>query len=296
DVAQIRKDGLKVGMVLNEAKCELIGQPACTVPYPEMISFKHVVASHATLLGAPLSRSESQNECLQAKVASLQLVKSKLPLLRTHDALVILCNSLCLPVLQHILRASACAGHQALAGFDDILRQCLSQVLNVHMDDRAWLQASLPIKAGGIGIRRTVQVAPSAFLTSWSSTKTLVESILPQRLHTVLDQGLNFSLISWKNMGGFNAPVGEDSRQQSKWDMPLVEYDKDFLINSAADSRNKARLLAVMSTHSGDWLQAAPLTAAGLRMDDAVVRVAASLRLGTSICAAHICQCGSSID
>src|SRR6185436_8326588 len=96
-------------------------------------------------------------------------------------------------------------------------------------------------------------------------------------------------------MGGFNA-VGEDLRQQSKWDMPVVEYDKDFLINSTADSRNKARLLAVMSTHSGDWLHAAPLTAAGLRMDDAVVRVAASLWLGTLICAAHICQCGSSVD
>ena len=45
-------------------------------------------------------------------------------------------------------------------------------------DDRAWTQAALPVKLGGLGVRSAVEVAPSAYLASLHVTSTLVEAIL----------------------------------------------------------------------------------------------------------------------
>ena len=33
-------------------------------------------------------------------------------------------------------------------------------ILSTFLDDRAWLQASLPVKSGGLGIRSAVHLAP----------------------------------------------------------------------------------------------------------------------------------------
>ena len=56
------------------------------------------------------------------------------------------------------------------------------------------------------------------------------------------------------------------------------------------------RLLASRAPHSGDWLQAWPITACGLRLDDESIRVAVGLRLGSRLCAPHTCPCGAEVD
>ena len=60
-----------------------------------------------------------------------------------------------------------------------VLRSILSSVTNCPLvqDEKAWLQASLPVKLGGLGIRRAVQVAPSAYLSSTAATSNLVTAI-----------------------------------------------------------------------------------------------------------------------
>jgi len=60
-----------------------------------------------------------------------------------------------------------------------------------------------------------------------------------------------------------------------------------------ADATQKARYLASMALHSGDWLLALPITSCGLRLDDEAVRVAVGAtverrwmpRLATLLCA-----------
>ena len=47
---------------------------------------------------------------------------------------------------------------------------------------------------------------------------------------------------------------------------------------------------------SGDYLLSLPIAACGLRHSDDAVRVAVSMRLGCSICVAHTCKCGASVD
>ena len=57
-----------------------------------------------------------------------------------------------------------------------------------------------------------------------------------------------------------------------------------LILSRVPSDLDKARLLAAASPHSGDWLQAPPITAVGLRLSDEAARVAVTHRLG---CKAH---------
>ena len=76
----------------------------------------------------------------------------------------------------------------------------------------------------------------------------------------------------------------------------FVEIDKATVLSSAVDNHDRARLLAAMAPHSGDWLHALPISSCGLQLDDEAVRVAVGLRLGTNLCQPHQCPCGALVD
>jgi hypothetical protein len=54
--------------------------------------------------------------------------------------------------------------------------------------------------------------------------------------------------------------------------------------------------MAAAAEHSGDWLNALPITSCGLRLDNEAVRVAVGLRLRCSLCQLHQCPCGAMVD
>ena len=58
----------------------------------------------------------------------------------------------------------------------------------------------------------------------------------------------------------------------------------------------KARLMEVASEEASSWLQAIPMAPIGLKLDNSATRIACGLRLGTSLCHPHTCQCGSEVD
>ena len=63
--------------------------------------------------------------------------------------------------------------------------------------------------------------------------------------------------------------------------------------NSTAE---KARLIAVASEHSSDWLNAIPVVSLGLKLDNTSLRIAVSLRLGAPLCQRHTCVCGERVN
>src|SRR6218665_2320476 len=93
--------------------------------------------------------------------------------LTTHDTLILLRNSVSATRLLHILRCCPCADHPELTTYDAELRSGLSMILNLPLTDEAWIQASLPIKRGGLGIRSVTSLALPAFLASAASTDSL---------------------------------------------------------------------------------------------------------------------------
>ena len=59
------------------------------------------------------------------------------------------------------------------------------------------------------------------------------------------------------------------------------------------DDVGKVCFLAAWAPHSGDWINAMPVSSCALRLDDEAIRVAIGLRLGMNLCAPIY---GSSVD
>ena len=158
-----------------------------------------------------------------------------------------------------------------------------------------WTQASLPVKDGGLGIRRVALLAPSAFLASAASTDDLQELILA-RCSTSFDTGVDAIRTMWSTTHNLPCPAHPASSKQATWDRPCITADKTSVLADAKESHDRARLLATTALHSGDWLHALPISSCGLRLDDEAIRVAVGLRLGTNLCQPHRCPCGTLVD
>ena len=83
---------------------------------------------------------------------------------------------------------------------------------------------------------------------------------------------------------------------QTDWDNPLYTKIYKDLLGKQSSPVEKARLLAVASEHSSDWLNAIPVSALGLKLDNNSIRLAVGLRLGSKICQPHTCTCGNLVD
>src|SRR6218665_1599170 len=98
--------------------------------------------------------------------------------LRTQVALILLRSSFGAARLTFLLRTAPCHAHPALGTMDDEIRRGLENILNISLNDIQCLQATLPIRDGGLEVRRVSMLATSAYLASAASTKSLVSAIL----------------------------------------------------------------------------------------------------------------------
>ena len=53
-----------------------------------------------------------------------------------------------------MLRCSLCLGNAILSQIDEVLKSNISHIDNVVLSDKQWIQVSLPVKVGGLGIRQ----------------------------------------------------------------------------------------------------------------------------------------------
>jgi len=179
--------------------------------------------------------------------------------------------------------------------FDGYLRSAFSRISNTNISDTQWLQASLPIKHGGLGVRQVHSLARPAFLASAASTLDLQSQILSASSCTT-DSHFNSYLSVWQAAHGSLSSSDPLPDKQSLWDKPGILSSRAIVEASISDSRQIARFLASVAPDSGDWLLALPVSSCGLRLADEAVRVAVALRLGVSVCIAHTCRCGAVAD
>ena len=156
----------------------------------------------------------------------------------------------------------------------------------------AWVQATLPVKSGGLGIQSVVQLAPSAFLASAAACSSLVQLILPPHLINPFSQALmkHFSrgLRFPTNYLLLVLPLAIRR--------PIISRIADSLLDNSRDPISKACLLAASSRESGVWLNVTPVTSLGFRLDNTAVRIAMGLHLGLQLCRPHTCQhCGAEV-
>jgi len=294
DVSRIADLGSKMGLTLNVAKCELVAHSSLVVDDPLLRSFGRIEPGDATLLGAPLFSGRVLNNFWSDRCSDLSRAVDRLCMVGRQDALILLRGSFSAPRVQHLLRCSPSVDAPGPLEFDNLLRTALSRITNNTLSDSQWLQASLPIKLGGLGIRRVSSLALPAFLASAASTLLLQDEILggSQPLPDELVESLTGR---WEASHG-PAPSGQSSSKQSSWDRPGLLVESAAVEESRTSPLQRASLLAARAPHSGDWLLALPISACGLRLEDEAVRIAVALRLGSELGSPHTCRCGSLVD
>ena len=123
-----------------------------------------------------------------------------------------------MPKLQYILRTSPCSNNPRLSIFDDTLRQGLSTILNVSLSDDQWLQASLPVQKGSLGIRSAGMLASSTYLASAAATLRLQNAILANSCCLNPDPAVGEALIIWKTQSHTVEPASPAGQYQKVWD------------------------------------------------------------------------------
>ena len=142
------------------------------------------------------------------------------------------------------------------------------------------LQASVPVRNGGLAIRRAVSLALPAILASAAATSDFQCFIL-SRCQLSVDKEVSTARTLWCSLIDTPASLRPLESSQRASDTPLLD---------------RARLLAATAAHGSEWIFSLPITAYSLRLSNEAIRVAIGLRLGLPLCEPHPCPCGSVVD
>ena len=253
DLEVVNREGAKLGLQLNGQKSEVVAADSAARGAVQMSipGAKEIDPTSATLLGSPIGDIDSISDAISRKLQLLQIMADRLQHIPSHDALVLLRNSLAIPKLLYLLRSSPSFLSPRLKDYDCILRSTVSTITNTHLNNKAWTQASLPVKAGGLGIRSAEHLAPSAFLSSTSASNELVHHILPPRFGSEDLSQVETALTFWSQGHDSPPPPSPASHLQKAWDSCRVEAAADTLLENARDATSRARLLAASIKESG---------------------------------------------
>ena len=156
DFRLVEEEAASLGLQLNRGKTEVVTvtmSEVCDTMLCEAPGLHIVDCSTTTLLGSPVGSAEGVDNMLMSKVEVLKLMGERLGRLTSHDALL-LRHSFAIPKVLFVLRTAPCFRSDQLGFFDDILRFVLSHTLNIDLTlHSTWLQATLAVRVGGIGIR-----------------------------------------------------------------------------------------------------------------------------------------------
>ena len=218
DIERVRSEGEVVGLRLNVKKCKLITPTGVAPSQPIFKDFIHLTPTQANLLGAPLLEGPAMDGALTTRCDDLRRATDRLCKISAHDALIILRSSFSAPKLLHTLRSSPCWSNPALATFDSLVKSALCKITNNALPEHSWIQASLPVRDGGLRIRSVVSLAPSAFLASAASTRDLQSPILCSSNVSPVpeDPSVESTFTVWKTGHNTAPPTGEHCFSQKK--------------------------------------------------------------------------------
>lgn len=288
----------KIGLHINPDKCELYFCSEVDQQVVEQFN-EHspgiCIVNEFTLLGAPIS-DNAIGSVFTKKLSELKLLFERLLELENyHIAFFILKNCFAMPKLIFLLRSTPTWNHNDLINeLDGAIRSTLESITNTKLDPNTWILSSLPVNSGGLGVRKVLDTALPAFLSSVNSVSQLVSTMLHQptlHIEEIVDYG--DGLKEWNSLHPEQIHPEVPSLQRH-WSNIVTAQLKSKLI--FVQDVDKARFLAIQTPESGAWLQALPSHSIGTLLDNNTFRIAVGLRLGTDICVPHVCRCGSQVD
>jgi len=244
------------------------------------------------LLGAPLF-DEGLQQMLEDKSSTMELLCQRLPLLSAQQAVFLLRHSLGAPRVIHLLRCSpAYLSKEGLNSIDEVIMKALALATNCFLGRRLTQKMSLPLRAGGLGVRLAKDLALPCYASSLWATQDLVRTLLPREAFTAFDASVALAESSLREaLGGLIGPFPEWT--QSNLDRMFWGKTENDLESSAHSEAEKARLNASKQLLSRKWLEVLPSDPVGTLLIDNQFRVGVGLKLGANICHSHLCiSCG----
>ena len=224
----------------------------------------------------------------------LKHFQERLRILPHHQALFLLKTCFGFPKFTHALRSTPCWHSPSLAQMDATLKDILEEILNVNLDSSKWLQATLPVNRGGLGVRRFEQLSIPAFIASAAGTERLVKACLsPDGDNLAPDMYVTEASNIWLQITRKDSVP--ESYKQKDWDEPICDSVVNSVMNSMSEFE-KALLSATSSKHSSEWLRAMPISTCGLALSNDELRISVCLRLGLPLFRSHQCICGETVD
>ncbi|KAH0818590.1 hypothetical protein GEV33_004201 [Tenebrio molitor] len=153
--------------------------------------------------------------------------------------------------------------------------------------------STLPIRFGGLGIRRISDICLPAFLSSINGVKKLVSLLLNSKDNELNIHHYDEALAVWGVANENEIPT--IPQFQKNWDNINIKgiIANDLIFNSP---RDLARFKALQCRESGSWLHAIPSPNIGTLLDNTSFQVCIGLRLGCNLCTPHICKCNAKVD
>ncbi|XP_063547387.1 uncharacterized protein LOC134754868 [Cydia strobilella] len=292
----------KIGLSLNFSKCELFITDSCpdkenTIDLFRQLApgIKIINKESLHLLGCPVLDQSFEN-FVDTKIQHFKATSHRLAKINLHSTYSIIKHCLFVPKFIYILRGTHFWKYPTLVSkLDTLVVETITSIFNIPFDDRSWTQASLPIRFGGLGIRKISCVALPAFLSSVHGAQSLIEKILDPSIGSMEAAHCSEAMNVWSiTCPDTDPPANPCSQRQ--WDEPLCQLVRKNLLDTSTSLADRARLLATAEWESGLWLQALPSPNIGTFLDNTTFRLAASLRLGASTNQPHRCQCGAMVD
>lgn len=200
-----------------------------------------------------------------------------------------------MPKLTYFLRTSPLwLFPDIVTEMDNNLRTCIESIINLKLDDVQWIQTSLPISKGGLGLRSVTDLCLPAFLASTFSVSGIVKSIIDTNSDDFEISFMKDATVAWTQFID-TFPETEHFKIQKKWDILITSRVCENLLNFFKNE-HKARFLALQKEESNHWLQAYPSPHLGTFLDNATFKISTALRLGLPILQSHTCKCGENMD
>jgi hypothetical protein len=292
DFHTIIKMAAEIVLKVNTSKCEIFFcsqriDSSIVIKFEKICPGIRITSKDALqLLGAPIFE-EAHVHHFKIKQHKLNLLISRLEQINPHVAYFLLKNCLFIPKMSYFLRTCALWKFSSLLeDMDSLLKESLEYILNICLNTKQWLQATLPISFGGLGIRRISDICLPAFLSSSHGVLDLMSSLLPFMDIKIQVHYYEEALNKWLSV---NNETPSSLKIQKSWDMINIkriieselQFDSDF---------DKARFKAIQYRESGAWLHAFPSKNIGTCLDKQDFQTSVGLRLGCRLFENHICS------
>jgi hypothetical protein len=231
------------------------------------------------LLGAPVGLPAFCIQAVKNRVGKCASLMDKLHTLEdTQIQFGLLRSCFGFPKFPHCLRScDPNTMKDAYEAFDESQCRAVSDCIGaqVCVDDNQWLQASLPVSMGGLGIRSAVAHSSAAFVASSLQTEDLVHKLLG---NGVKPRDTTTALILLTNATTpLDFPLSATTATQKALCRRVDESHLFRLVEVTTDTRPKALLSSVQLKHTGDFLNVVPFPQLGLKLQATEFRLASVL-------------------